>query len=94
MQVVCEGIETMAMARFLRDLGAWAGQGFALYGAVSSSELLDVLERPPLRLIDPPRRTGPQGRTDPLGRTDPPHRDQVADQPVVVSHHETRSSRD
>jgi diguanylate cyclase (GGDEF)-like protein len=58
LQVVCEGIENLAMARLLRDLGAWAGQGFALHGAMSSSDLLDVLDGPAVDLSAATRATG------------------------------------
>ncbi|MFZ0160595.1 MAG: bifunctional diguanylate cyclase/phosphodiesterase, partial [Kineosporiaceae bacterium] len=57
LQVVCEGIENLAMARLLRDLGAWAGQGFALYGAMSSTDLLDVLDGPEVDLSAATRAT-------------------------------------
>jgi len=79
--VVCEGIENLAMARLLRDLGAWAGQGFALHAAMSPSALLDVLEAPPLSLADPVGRTTRRQRTAwlPSG---------------AVSHHETAASLD
>lgn len=54
LQVVCEGLEDLATARLLRDLGAWAGQGFAFYRAMSSTELLDVLEADPVDLTGRP----------------------------------------
>jgi diguanylate cyclase (GGDEF)-like protein len=79
--VVCEGIENLAMARLLRDLGAWAGQGFALHAAMSPSALLDVLEAPPISLADPPGRPPRRRRT-------------TLTQPVGISHHETAASRD
>ena len=79
--VVCEGIENLAMARLLRDLGAWAGQGFALHAAMSPSALLDVLEAPPLSLADP------------VGRAVRRHRSAWLP-PGAVSHHETAASLD
>ncbi len=57
--VVAEGIEDLGTARILRDLGVWAGQGFALSPALTAPELLalvaergvdlDVLRTRPLR---------------------------------------------
>lgn len=76
LQVVCEGLEDLATARLLRDLGAWAGQGFALHRAMSSAELLDILDGPP---VD-------------LARRVPARPSVSLDSPVVspvVSHHET-----
>ena len=81
LQVVCEGLEDLATARLLRDLGAWAGQGFALHRAMSSTELLDVLDGPP---VD-------------LARRSPVRPSISLDSPVVppaVSHHETSSRGD
>jgi diguanylate cyclase (GGDEF)-like protein/PAS domain S-box-containing protein len=70
--VVAEGIEDLATARVLRDLGVWAGQGFALSPALSGPELLtlirdrgvdlNVLRTRPLR-----RRTVAAGRSDVRG---------------------------
>ncbi len=59
LQVVCEGIESLALARMVRDLGAWAGQGFALYQALTPEALRDVLDGPPVSLVDDARRSGP-----------------------------------
>ncbi len=56
LQVICEGIESLAVARLLRELGAWAGQGFALHAALDPTALLDVLDGPPVTLADPPSR--------------------------------------
>ncbi|MBI4941312.1 MAG: EAL domain-containing protein [Actinobacteria bacterium] len=48
--VVAEGLENLDAARLVRDLGAWAGQGFALYPPLREDELLDVLSAAPLDL--------------------------------------------
>jgi EAL domain-containing protein (putative c-di-GMP-specific phosphodiesterase class I) len=50
--VVAEGTEDMASVRLLRDLGAYAGQGFALSRALPPAEMLKMLEGPPLSLSD------------------------------------------
>jgi EAL domain-containing protein (putative c-di-GMP-specific phosphodiesterase class I) len=42
--VVAEGLEDLATARLLRDLGAWAGQGFVLSPALSATDMLMLLE--------------------------------------------------
>jgi len=42
--VVCEGIETPAMARLVRDLGAQTGQGFGFYGALAPEDMRRVLD--------------------------------------------------
>ncbi len=86
--VVCEGIENLAMARLLRDLGAWAGQGFALHAALSPSALLDVLEAPPISLAEPPARQLRRHRSGvQLSGAGSHH-------PGAVSHHETAASLD
>jgi diguanylate cyclase (GGDEF)-like protein/PAS domain S-box-containing protein len=48
--VVAEGLETLDAARLVRDLGAWAGQGFALHPPLREAELLEVLASAPLDL--------------------------------------------
>jgi EAL domain-containing protein (putative c-di-GMP-specific phosphodiesterase class I) len=48
--VVAEGLESLEAARLVRDLGAWAGQGFALHPPLREDELLDVLSGAPLDL--------------------------------------------
>ena len=48
--VVAEGIEDLSAARLLRDLGAWAGQGFALSPALGPAEMLALLEESALDL--------------------------------------------
>ena len=44
--VVAEGLETLQAARIARDLGAWAGQGFALHQAMPADAVTAVLARP------------------------------------------------
>ena len=48
--VVAEGMEDMASVRLLRDLGAYAGQGFALSPALPADQMAQVLAGPPLDL--------------------------------------------
>jgi hypothetical protein len=48
--VVAEGMEDMASVRLLRDLGAYAGQGFALSPALPADQMAAVLAGPPLDL--------------------------------------------
>ncbi len=48
--VVAEGLESLDAARLVRDLGAWAGQGFALHPPLREDELLAVLSSTPLDL--------------------------------------------
>ncbi len=60
LRVICEGIESLAMARYLRDMGAYAGQGFALYEALTPERLREVLDGPPVDLAG-------SGRTPPVG---------------------------
>jgi EAL domain-containing protein (putative c-di-GMP-specific phosphodiesterase class I) len=48
--VVAEGLETLEAARIVRDLGAFAGQGFALYEAMPGSAVAGVLAGPPVSL--------------------------------------------
>ncbi len=45
--VVAEGIEDLRTARRVRDLGAWAGQGYALSRAVGAQEMTAILDGPP-----------------------------------------------
>ena len=50
LRVVVEGLEDMATVRAVRDLGAFAGQGFALSPAVDRDEIEALLaRRGPLR---------------------------------------------
>jgi diguanylate cyclase (GGDEF)-like protein/PAS domain S-box-containing protein len=65
--VVAEGMEDMASVRLLRDLGAYAGQGFALSPALPADQMAQVLAGPPLDLgvsVEPgelgPRELGPR----------------------------------
>jgi EAL domain-containing protein (putative c-di-GMP-specific phosphodiesterase class I) len=53
--VVCEGIENLDTARAVRDLGAWAGQGFALHAAMASADFQRVLTLPPAPLREQAR---------------------------------------
>jgi diguanylate cyclase (GGDEF)-like protein len=48
--VVAEGLETLDSARVVRDLGAYAGQGFALFQAMPADEVAAVLASPPAGL--------------------------------------------
>ena len=57
--VVAEGLETLDAARLVRDLGAWAGQGFALHPPLRESQLLEVLASAPLDLSGGLLRRGP-----------------------------------
>jgi hypothetical protein len=50
LQVVAEGMEDMATVRLLRDLGAYAGQGFALSPALPADQMARVLAGPPIDL--------------------------------------------
>jgi diguanylate cyclase (GGDEF)-like protein/PAS domain S-box-containing protein len=53
--VVAEGTEDMESVRLLRDLGAYAGQGFALSPALPAAEMAAMLDGPPLDLnLSPP----------------------------------------
>jgi hypothetical protein len=40
--VVAEGLETLEATRVVRDLGAWAAQGFALFEALSADDVAAV----------------------------------------------------
>jgi len=65
--VVAEGLETVEAARIVRDLGVWAGQGFALYEGMPADDVTAVLAAPPAGLGAPrpvPRRAGGPGRPD------------------------------
>lgn len=57
--VVAEGLETLEAARVVRDLGAYAGQGFALFGALPADAVTRVLAGPPVVLGTDPRDLGP-----------------------------------
>jgi diguanylate cyclase (GGDEF)-like protein/PAS domain S-box-containing protein len=63
--VVAEGMEDMASVRLLRDLGTYAGQGFALSSALPAERMAEVLAGPALDLNvgNPPviPRLGPVG---------------------------------
>jgi diguanylate cyclase (GGDEF)-like protein/PAS domain S-box-containing protein len=48
--VVAEGMEDMESVRLLRDLGTFAGQGFALSPALPAEQMARVLAGPPLDL--------------------------------------------
>ena len=48
--VVAEGMEDMASVRLLRDLGTYAGQGFALSSALPADQMARVLAGPPMDL--------------------------------------------
>jgi predicted signal transduction protein with EAL and GGDEF domain len=48
--VVAEGMEDMASVRLVRDLGAYAGQGFALSSALPGEAMARVLAGPALDL--------------------------------------------
>jgi EAL domain-containing protein (putative c-di-GMP-specific phosphodiesterase class I) len=48
--VVAEGMEDMESVRMIRDLGAYAGQGFALSPALPADRMAQVLAGPPLDL--------------------------------------------
>ncbi|GAA3595618.1 hypothetical protein GCM10022223_08480 [Kineosporia mesophila] len=62
--VVAEGMEDLATARALRDLGVQAGQGFALSKALPASELRRLLQSGPIDLEDPPApENGPRSGT-------------------------------
>nr|WP_269329634.1 EAL domain-containing protein [Kineosporia babensis] len=50
LSVVAEGMEDLATARALRDLGVQAGQGFALSKALPASELRQLLQRGPIQI--------------------------------------------
>jgi diguanylate cyclase (GGDEF)-like protein/PAS domain S-box-containing protein len=52
--VVAEGMEDMESVRAIRDLGAYAGQGFALSPALPADRMAQVLAGPPLDLDLPP----------------------------------------
>jgi diguanylate cyclase (GGDEF)-like protein len=94
--VVCEGIEHLSTARFLRDLGAWAGQGFALHAAMSSTALIDVLQGPPVSLADAdrPPRTLHAVPAPPPGSIPAAGAARNGDHGTPISHHETAVSRD
>jgi len=46
--VVAEGVESLQAAAVVRDLGAFAAQGFALYQALPAAEVPAVLAAPPV----------------------------------------------
>jgi EAL domain-containing protein (putative c-di-GMP-specific phosphodiesterase class I) len=52
LQVVAEGMEDMESVRLLRDLGAYAGQGFALSPALPADRMAAVLAGAPMDLTD------------------------------------------
>ncbi|HEY6797915.1 MAG TPA: EAL domain-containing protein [Kineosporiaceae bacterium] len=60
--VVAEGLETLEAARIARDLGAWAGQGFALFEAMPADEVSAILADPPTQLGSDPRRAAADAR--------------------------------
>lgn len=62
MSVVAEGLESPQMVRDVRELGADAGQGFALGAAVPGELLLPLLSRSPLDLTAGRAETPPPGR--------------------------------
>jgi diguanylate cyclase (GGDEF)-like protein len=69
--VVAGGLETLEAARIARDLGAWAGQGCALFEAMPADEVTAVLSNPPARLGANHRRAAPPasaGRAGPAGQ--------------------------
>ena len=68
--VVAEGLETFEAARVVRDLGAWAGQGFALFEALSADDVAEVLGGPPVDLGGPgPTPAGPRALSGPMPAT-------------------------
>jgi EAL domain-containing protein (putative c-di-GMP-specific phosphodiesterase class I) len=79
--VVAEGLESLEAARVVRDLGAYAGQGFALCQAVPADDVARLLAGPPINLgghrnAVPPRRraeslTGPIALPPAGGATGP-----------------------
>jgi EAL domain-containing protein (putative c-di-GMP-specific phosphodiesterase class I) len=52
--VVAEGMEEMASVRLLRDLGAYAGQGFALSPGLPAEQMARILAGPPMDLSAEP----------------------------------------
>jgi len=77
--VVAEGLETLEAARIVRDLGAFAGQGFVLFEAMPAEAVAGVLSAAPLSIgadlpdpevpaRHPDRLSGPAG---PVPGTDP-----------------------
>ena len=60
--VVAEGLESLEAARIVRDLGAWAGQGFALYEAMPADDVTAVLAAPPGGLGAPRPTARPTAR--------------------------------
>ncbi|HEX2804781.1 MAG TPA: EAL domain-containing protein, partial [Kineosporiaceae bacterium] len=74
--VVAEGLETLEAARIVRDLGAFAGQGFALFEAMPGSAVAGVLAGPPVSLgadlCEPePQPRRPEGLSGPAGLVGP-----------------------
>jgi EAL domain-containing protein (putative c-di-GMP-specific phosphodiesterase class I) len=73
--VVAEGLETLEATRVVRDLGAWAAQGFALFEALSADDVAAVLSGPPVNLGGPgPTPAAPGGRPRP---PEPARRDPI-----------------
>jgi predicted signal transduction protein with EAL and GGDEF domain len=48
--VIAEGLETLEAARIVRDLGAFAGQGFVLFEALPAEAVAGVLAAPPVSI--------------------------------------------
>jgi diguanylate cyclase (GGDEF)-like protein/PAS domain S-box-containing protein len=91
--VVAEGLESLEAARIVRDLGAFAGQGFALFEAMPGPAVAGVLAGPPVSLgadlpepePQPRRPEGLSGPAGPVGPVAPEAPEAAANGPALLN---------